>query len=101
MRKLRRKEVPGHECPGNEETEDTNFVGWVERLARNPSNPVPRGPAMGVAIARPQGRSRPSSRAMDARERAYGSTHPTERSERDEKNPGAATRGGNEEDCAV
>src|SRR5262245_44648808 len=35
-RKLRRKErqrEPGQECPGNEETEDTNFVGWVERSA--------------------------------------------------------------------
>src|SRR5262245_28483315 len=52
-RKSRRKEEPGHECPGNEETEDTNFVGWVERRARNPSNPVPRGPAMGVAVAQP------------------------------------------------
>src|SRR5262245_18076266 len=26
-----KEEEPGHECPGNEETEDTNFVGWVER----------------------------------------------------------------------
>src|SRR5262245_9459333 len=100
-RKLRRKEEPGHECPGNEETEDTNFVGWVERRARNPSNPVPRGPATGVAITRPQGRSRPSSRAMDARERAYGSTHPTERSESDEKEPARSNARGNEEDCAV
>jgi hypothetical protein len=48
------------------ETEDTNFVGWVERRARNPSNPVPRGPAMGVAVAQPILR----------------------RSERDEKEPG-------------
>ena len=28
-------------------------------------------------MARPKGRLRPSSRAMDARRRAYGSTHPT------------------------
>jgi hypothetical protein len=53
LRRGRKEEEPGHECPGNEETEDTNFVGWVEHLARNPSNPVPQRPAMGVAVAQP------------------------------------------------
>src|SRR5262245_49278232 len=69
----KRKEEPGHECPGNEETEDTNFVGWVERCARNPSNPVPQGLAMGVAVAQPILRRE----ARETRE-----------------NPGAATRAG-------
>jgi hypothetical protein len=32
--KEEKEEEPGHECPGNEETGDTNFVGWVERCAR-------------------------------------------------------------------
>src|SRR5262245_10962681 len=62
---------PGHECPGNEETEGTNFVGWVERCARNPSSW--QGPAMDVAVAQPILR-------REARETR--------------KNPGAATRAG-------
>jgi hypothetical protein len=61
------------ESPRNEKTENTNFVGWVERRARNPSNPVPQGPAMGFAVAQPILR-------REAREMR--------------KNPGAATRAG-------
>jgi hypothetical protein len=64
VRKLRRKEEPGRECPGNEETADTNFVGWVERRARNPSNPVPQGAGDGCRCR---------------------STHPTEKRERRER----------------
>src|SRR5262245_26226227 len=71
-RKLRRKkEEPGHECLGNEETE--SVVGGVERCARNPSHPVPLGPAMGSAVAQPILR-------REARETRT--------------NPGAATRAG-------
>ena len=81
-RKLRRnekEEEPGHECPGNEETEDTNFVGWVERRARNPS-----------------------TRSRQGRRWVWLSLNPSYREKREMRtNPGSATRDGNEEGSAV
>jgi hypothetical protein len=73
-----KEEEPGHECPGNEETKE-NVVGWVERRARNPSHPVRKGRRWVPLSLNP----------------SYGEARETT------KNPGAATRGGNEEDCAV
>src|SRR5262245_63579208 len=77
-RKLRRKEGRTRARMSRERRNGRYFVGWVERQ-RNPSHPVPQGPAMGVAVAQPILR----------------------RSERDEKEPGRSNARGNEEDCAV
>src|SRR5262245_20464539 len=71
-RKLRRKEGRTRTRRSRERRNGRYFVGWVERQ-RNPSDPVPRGPAMGVAVAQPI--LRKEARAT-------------------RKNPGAATRAG-------
>jgi hypothetical protein len=73
LRRGRKEEEPGHECPGNEETEDTNFVGWVERRAQNPSNPVPQRPAMVLLSLNPSyGEKRERGERTRAQQRAAG-----------------------------
>ena len=65
---------PGHECLGNEETEEVKFVGWVERRARNPSNPVPAvGPRwVSLSLNPSYGETRERRARTRAQQRAAG-----------------------------